>query len=148
MSLVKSAGNKPERIMERLLKEANITFRSQCDRLDGNPDFVITRRRVVVFVDGEFWHGRRFEDWRSKLKPYWLSKIARNMRRDRRNNRALRAKGYSVVRIWEPDILKRPDWCIARVRRAIAKVRRKKRRVVRMGRADGFGSKGRPDGEC
>jgi G:T-mismatch repair DNA endonuclease (very short patch repair protein) len=63
-----------------------------------------------VFCDGDFWHGRDWLQRRRRLAkgsnaPYWLDKIATNRMRDRRVNRQIRRRGWTVVRIWETDIL-------------------------------------------
>ena len=53
--------------------------------LPGKPDFVFIKARVVVFVDGDFWHGWRYPLWKQKLSDYWQKKIERNRHRDRYN---------------------------------------------------------------
>jgi len=77
--------------------------------LPGKPDLVFHRVRLVVFVDGDFWHGRGFAARRRKLATghnaaYWVAKIAANRRRDRRQTDALRRSGWRVVRVWESDV--------------------------------------------
>jgi DNA mismatch endonuclease (patch repair protein) len=79
--------------------------------LPGKPDIVFARARLVVFCDGDFWHGRRSRERLAKLSrgsnaPYWTAKIASNVARDRRNTRLLRAAGWTVIRLWETDILR------------------------------------------
>jgi len=73
-------------------------------KLAGKPDFVFPTARVVVFVDGDFWHGWRFPTWKEKLQPYWQSKIEKNRRRDRQNFRRLRRAGWTVLRFWSHQI--------------------------------------------
>ena len=70
--------------------------------MPGRPDFVFPNAKVVVFTDGDFWHGnpRKFRLPRSNIK-YWREKILSNRRRDRRIDRALRAKGWTVIRLWQ-----------------------------------------------
>ena len=73
--------------------------------LPGNPDFVFPKRRVVVFVDGCFWHGcRRCDRTPSSNVDYWTAKIERNRRRDRRVAAELRRGGWKVVRVWEHEL--------------------------------------------
>ena len=119
MGLVKGKGNKPEKRMALLLRAAKIRYVGHREDLPGKPDFALRERRVAVFVDGGFWHGRDFAEWRHKLDDYWTGKITRNMRRDRRVYARLRRLGWSVVRLWEEEVLRRPEWCVSRVRRAI-----------------------------
>src|ERR1700719_2108861 len=73
--------------------------------LPGHPDFVFRRERVVVFVDGDFWHGnpRSLRIPKSNV-AFWKAKIARNRRRDRTINNYLREQGWTVLRIWESSL--------------------------------------------
>jgi DNA mismatch endonuclease, patch repair protein len=121
MSLIKSKNTKPEKRMASLLRDARIRFRRHRKDLPGKPDFCVLNARVVVFVDGEFWHGKGFEDWSHKLKPFWRDKIQNNIKRDKRVSSRLRNRGWSVVRIWEKDVWRKSDKCVARVLRALAK---------------------------
>jgi DNA mismatch endonuclease (patch repair protein) len=88
--------------------------------LPGRPDFVFRDRRVVVFVDGDFWHGWRFPVWRDKLSEAWEAKIEANRRRDARNFRRLRRQGWKVVRIWEHQLDADPQVCLQRVLAVVA----------------------------
>ena len=74
-------------------------------RLIGKPDMVLPRKRVVIFVDGCFWHGCAYCNKTSKLSGrFWLEKIATNQRRDQRVTTSLQADGWTVLRIPEHDI--------------------------------------------
>jgi DNA mismatch endonuclease (patch repair protein) len=71
---------------------------------------VFPNARVVVFCDGDFWHGRDLEARIARLRnghnaPYWVAKIQTNVARDARNTLALRQQGWTVLRFWETDIL-------------------------------------------
>jgi DNA mismatch endonuclease, patch repair protein len=85
--------------------------------LPGRPDLVLSRFRLVVFVDGDFWHGNawrlrglaRFEDQFPTNTEFWVTKIRGNMRRDQEVNAALRVAGWRVLRVWgESKILANP----------------------------------------
>ena len=70
--------------------------------------------RVAVFCDGDFWHGRNWPRLRTQLarranSTYWIAKIGANRTRDRRQTNLLRRLGWSVVRVWETDVLASPD---------------------------------------
>src|SRR5205814_1946993 len=80
------------------------------------PDFVMTRARVAVFVEGAFWHGWRFPTWSGKLQPFWRDKIAGNRARDRRNHRTLRRRGWTVLRIWDHQVEDRLPLLVERIR--------------------------------
>lgn len=67
-------------------------------------DIVFTRRRVVVFVDGCFWHGCPIHATEPKNNAgWWREKLAANVARDGRNRRALLDLGWTVVQIWEHE---------------------------------------------
>jgi DNA mismatch endonuclease (patch repair protein) len=79
--------------------------------LPGRPDLVFARERVVVFCDGDFWHGRNLDARLAKLAaghnaPYWTAKIRTNVERDARHTKQLEAAGWLVLRFWESDILR------------------------------------------
>ncbi len=75
--------------------------------------------KVVVFIDGDYWHGWRFPAWRDKPSPYWKAKIERNRKRDQCNFKKLRRCGWQVIRIWEHEIEHDVKRCIDRVEMAV-----------------------------
>jgi DNA mismatch endonuclease, patch repair protein len=96
--------------------------------LHGRPDIVFTRERVVVFCDGDFWHGRDLECRLAKLSrghnaTYWVAKVQRNVARDRENQQALEAAGWTVVRVWETDVLRTAGHSADRIARILDDVR-------------------------
>lgn len=101
MSRIRGRDTGPEKRMREILQRLGVDFTEQAKGLPGRPDFVLTEPRLAILVDGDFWHGWRFDDWKHKLSPDWRSKIQANIRRDRRNRAALRADGWAVVRVWE-----------------------------------------------
>jgi DNA mismatch endonuclease (patch repair protein) len=115
MSRIRRANTKPELVLRGLLHRLGLRFRLHVATLPGCPDVVFARRKIAVFIDGDFWHGWRFSQWRHKLAPYWEAKIARNRARDERTFRKLRRHGWTVVRIWEHQLERDPSACAARV---------------------------------
>lgn len=102
---------KHERILRSELHRIGLRFRKHVTSLPGKPDIVFGKARVIVFCDGDFWHGRNWEILRKKLKhrknsEYWEAKIAANRERDRQINQELAELGWRVIRVWETDILK------------------------------------------
>ena len=90
--------------------------------LPGRPDFSFPDRRLAIFVDGCFWHGCPLCYVEPKQNvTYWRRKIAANKRRDARVSRKLRARGWSVCRIWECR-LKKPEPVIRRIQRMLARL--------------------------
>jgi len=75
---------------------------------------------VAVFVDGDFWHGYRFPQWRDTLSEFWQQKIALNRRRDRKNFARLRGMGWKVIRLWKHDIRGNLEGCIGRIEAALS----------------------------
>ncbi|MGC4120439.1 MAG: DNA mismatch endonuclease Vsr [Myxococcales bacterium] len=121
----KKSGTRCEAALAIELRKLGIRYRSQARHLPGCPDFVIPSAKLAIFCDGDFWHGRRLAQRLGKLErgsnaAYWVAKIRSNVARDRRAARQLRAMGWSVLRIWEGDVL-RDGWkAAARVRAALA----------------------------
>ena len=83
--------------------------------LPGSPDIVLTKYKIAIFVDGEFWHGKDWEERKKRLKrnrEYWIEKIEENMKRDKRNDALLEADGWYVIHFWEKMVLKETDYCV------------------------------------
>jgi DNA mismatch endonuclease (patch repair protein) len=89
--------------------------------LPGKPDFTFPRKRVVIFVDGCFWHGCKKHSKPPKSNcDYWREKFARNRKRDRKINLYLRKQGWYVLRLWEHDLISKNETkCLRRVRAAL-----------------------------
>lgn len=115
---------KPELLLKRALRKRRIRFKSHVSSLPGHPDFVMQSARVAVFCDGDFWHGRNLKKRLAALESghnssYWVAKIAGNVRRDRLNNRRLRAMGWTPLRVWESEIRADPDAAALKLLRKI-----------------------------
>lgn len=104
MGRIRGKDTGPERVVGALLAAHRFKFEQHARDLPGRPDFVFRRRRLVILVDGDFWHGWRFPAWEHKLSPFWHAKIAANRVRDARNIRKLRRSGWMVVRVWEHEL--------------------------------------------
>ena len=105
---------KPELLLRRTLWRKGHRYRLHCKDLPGRPDLVFRKRKLVVFCDGDFWHGRDWGSRRERLKrganaEYWVAKIGRNIERDERVTRALRSDGWTVIRVWEGDVNDDPE---------------------------------------
>ena len=87
--------------------------------LPGKPDIVYVSKKIVIFLDGDFWHGYNWKKL-GKIPPkkYWQEKIQKNIDRSKRYNRQLKKDGWTVLRFWEHDVKKNPDKCIKKVKEA------------------------------
>jgi DNA mismatch endonuclease (patch repair protein) len=124
MARIRGKETGPELALARELTAMGLEWEGHSKDLPGRPDFVFRDEKVAVLVDGDFWHGYRFSEWRDKLSEAWEEKIAGNVRRDIRNRAALRQLGWEVVRIWEHQIAARPRASAARVQRALERRKR------------------------
>jgi DNA mismatch endonuclease (patch repair protein) len=107
MQNIRSEGTLPERLIAAELKKRKIYFAKNVKTVFGRPDFIFRRKKVAVFVDSDFWHGRRTRCIMPKSNTeFWKNKIKRNRRRDREVNRELRKEGWTIIRLWESDIKK------------------------------------------
>ena len=119
MTSVRSKDTGIEIAVRRAVHARGLRFRKHVRSLPGTPDIVFSGARVVVFVDGDFWHGRRFPAWQHKLSPYWDAKIERNRQRDRKNFARLRREGSLVLRVWEHDVLADVEGVADRIEAAV-----------------------------
>ena len=118
MSANKGKGTKLELLFGKLLWNAGVRYRKNDKRVFGRPDFVIRKMRIAIFCDGEFWHGRNWEERKNDHKSncdFWYSKIERNIRRDKEVNEQLKAQGWTVFRFGETEITKESDKCLNRI---------------------------------
>jgi DNA mismatch endonuclease (patch repair protein) len=106
MSKVKTKDGPLEVAVRSALWKRGYRFRKHVKDLPGKPDIVFTKQKLAVFIDGDFWHGYDFDNWKHKLKDFWRNKIETNMARDQRNFDALREMGWSSIRIWGNEIKK------------------------------------------
>jgi DNA mismatch endonuclease (patch repair protein) len=127
MARIKGSGNKKTELeLARLFKEHRVRgWRRQLllrvtlgtVQLRVRPDFVFPAKRIVVFVDGEFWHGHRtLCRYPQTRRAWWAAKIDGNKKRDRRQTSTLRAAGWTVIRIWQSEV--RTARCLRKLRRA------------------------------
>ena len=104
MSRIKSKDTRPETQVRSELHRRGFRFRKHLKELPGKPDIVFTKAKVVVFIDGDFWHGYRFPTWEHKVSDFWKTKISKNRERDAKNHRRLREMGWTVIRLWQHDL--------------------------------------------
>jgi len=106
MASVKSRNNKSTELrFLSILKEKDITGWRRNYPATGRPDFVFPRLKIAMFIDGCFWHScPKHCRLPASNKDYWNTKIERNRIRDKKTSKALKEKGWTVIRIWEHEI--------------------------------------------
>jgi DNA mismatch endonuclease (patch repair protein) len=128
MSAVRSKDSKAELALRRVLHSRGIRYRIHARDIVGRPDIVHRGHRIAVFVDGDLWHGNahrlrgleRIDDLFPTRTEWWVAKINRNIARDLKVNEELRAAGWTVIRVWESEVLADPQAAAETVVKAFA----------------------------
>lgn len=113
MSRIRGKNTRIEIITRNILRFNKLKF-IQHPKIYGSPDFLVGKK-TAIFCDGDFWHGFQYDKKKKPQKKFWKDKIEENIRRDKRISQKLRRDGYSVIRLWEHDIEKRPHLCLNRI---------------------------------
>lgn len=122
MSNVKLKRGDAEITLAKMLWHKGYRYRLNYKKLPGSPDIAITKSKIAIFVDGEFWHGYNWDEKKSKLKrnrDYWIQKIEENMARDVRVDKQLLAMDWVPIHFWSKEIKKNPDECIQTIEEVI-----------------------------
>ena len=124
MSRVKSKDSQIELVLRKSLWGQGFRYRKNWKELPGKPDIVITKHKIAIFCDSEFFHGKDWELLKEQLNrgsnpDFWIAKISRNMERDREVDRQLRALGWTPVRFWGKEIKKNTDECVRTIKELI-----------------------------
>ncbi len=107
MSKIRSKGTKPEKLLKKALWHAGIRYKTPKKDLPGKPDISLKKYKLVIFVDGSFWHGYDWENRKHAIKSnleFWIAKIERNMQRDQEVNSYYQSKGWTVLRFWDFEV--------------------------------------------
>lgn len=124
MRHIRSTDTKAELLLRKTLWNKGYRYRKNYSKLPGKPDIALTKYKIAVFCDGEFFHGK---DWASQRQnilksnnsDYWISKIERNIERDHDNDLALKALGWTVIRFWSKDVLADSQKCVETIEEAV-----------------------------
>ena len=119
MSSIKSNNTKPEQALRKELWSRGLRYRKNVRTLPGKPDLVFKKARLIVFCDGDYWHGHNWvlrgysslEEELSRYSEYWATKIRGNVERDKKITAELESQGWGVIRIWTSDIEKNVKKC-------------------------------------
>ncbi|MEI3432501.1 very short patch repair endonuclease [Blautia acetigignens] len=117
MQSIKGKNTSIERILRKALWNKGYHYRKNYKVLPGKPDIALTKYKIAIFCDGEFFHGKDWEVLKPRLEngknsEYWITKISRNRERDNEINKKLLFMGWTVIRFWGKDIKKNTDECI------------------------------------
>jgi len=117
MASIKGKDTKIELMLRKALWKEGIRGYRVNTKLPGKPDIVFTKYKVAIFCDGDFWHGKDFDELKNRLNPYWIEKIQKNIERDEKNDTRLSKEEWIVLHFWESDILKNLEGCISKIQR-------------------------------
>ena len=124
MKYIHSKNTKIEVILRKALWNAGFRYRKNYEKLPGKPDIALTKYKIAIFCDGEFFHGKDWEVLKPKLEKgnnpdFWIKKITRNQQRDEEVNKQLLFMGWTVIRFWGNEIKKNPEQCVKVVEETI-----------------------------
>lgn len=124
MKYIHSKNTKIEVILRKALWNAGFRYRKNYDKLPGKPDIALTKYKIAIFCDGEFFHGKDWEVLKPKLEKgnnpdFGIKKITRNQQRDDEVNKQLLFMGWTVIRFWGNEIKKNPEQCVKVVEETI-----------------------------
>ena len=125
MARIRSVDTQPELILRRALHQAGLRYRLQVRTPGGKADLVIPSRKFALFIDGCFWHGCPEHYVHPRSNPeFWDKKLRENVDRDRRQTLALSEEGWTVLRVWEHQVLEAPLKVVELVKKRLASRRR------------------------
>lgn len=124
MRRIKAKDTSIEIKLRKSLWNKGYRYRKNYDRLPGKPDIALTKYKIAIFCDSEFFHGKDWEVLKPRLgksnnSQYWISKISRNRERDDEINKRLLFEGWTVIRFWGKEISKNADECVRVIEEAI-----------------------------
>lgn len=124
MSRIRGKDTSIELALRKALWHKGIRYRKNYKKIPGSPDIAITKYKIAIFCDSEFWHGKDWDALNNKLRKgnnskYWTKKIAENIERDKEKDQILFAMGWRVLHFWEKDIENHLETCVKAVEEAI-----------------------------
>lgn len=122
MRSVKNKNSKIELLLRKKLWDRGIRYRKNYGKLPGKPDIALTKYRIAVFCDSEFWHGYDWNNRKNTIhsnQKFWFTKIERNIQRDNEVNALLIGMGWTVLRFWGHEISKDADGCVSKILKAV-----------------------------
>ena len=128
MQHIRSNDTKIEVLLRKALWNRGYRYRKNYRDLPGKPDIALTKYKIAIFCDGEFFHGKDWEVLRPRLEKsnnseYWISKISKNRKRDDEVYKKLLFMGWTVIRFWGRDIKNNTDECIKVIDEAVFEIK-------------------------
>ena len=124
MRKIHSKDTSIELLLRKALWHKGYRYRKNYKVLPGSPDIVLTKYKIAIFCDSEFFHGKDWEILKLRIEKgrnpdFWIKKIERNRNRDYENDKKLLFLGYTVLHFWGQDISKHTDECLQTIEEAI-----------------------------
>lgn len=124
MSRIKGKDTSIEIMLRRALRKKGYGYRKNYKGLPGTPDVVLTKYRIAIFCDSEFFHGKNWQQLKNKVEKgknsdYWVRKIERNIERDMEKDKMLVARGWTVIHFWGDEIKTNIDECIKTIEESV-----------------------------
>ena len=128
MQHIRSKDTKTEVLLRKALWKKGYRYRKNYNALPGTPDIALTKYKIAIFCDGEFFHGKDWEVLKPRLEKsnnseFWIKKISRNRERDIEINQKLFFMGWTVIRFWGNDIKKHIDECVQVIEETIFEIK-------------------------
>ncbi len=122
MQAIKNKNTEIERILQKELWSRGLRYRKNVNKIFGKPDLVFISKKVAVFCDSEFWHGYNWEERKQDFKShqdFWVTKIERNIARDKEVTQKLTEEGWTVLRFWGKEIKNNTMYCADIIEKAV-----------------------------
>lgn len=124
MQSIRSKDTKIEILLRKALWHKGIRYRKNFKKIPGKPDIAITKYKIAVFCDSEFFHGKDWDELRPRLLKgdngeFWVRKIGKNREHDEEINKQLTFLGWTVIRFWGTDIKKNLEECVKVIEESI-----------------------------
>ena len=128
MRNIKSKDTSIEMLLRKALWHKGYRYRKNYKQLPGKPDIALTKYKIAIFCDSEFFHGKDWEVLKPRLEKgdnseYWVKKISRNRERDDEINKQLLLAGWTVIRFWGKDIKRKTDECVKVIEETIFEIK-------------------------
>lgn len=107
MSRIKSKDTRPEILIRQFLHKNGFRYRLHVKNLPGKPDIVLPKYKVIIFINGCFWHGHndcKYYKIPKTRTEWWLNKINTNINNDTKAVNGLIELGWKIITIWECEI--------------------------------------------